>query len=63
MGLFFANLSQRAGNLLKDEIEALGPVRLRDVEEAQAAIVLLTKELAAQGQIEIAEGGDEDMVI
>jgi flagellar motor switch protein FliG len=61
--LFFANLSQRAGNLLRDEIEALGPVRLRDVDEAQAAIVLLTKDLAAQGQIEISESGDEDMVL
>ena len=35
--LFFANLSERAGKMLRDEIEALGPVKLRDVDEAQAA--------------------------
>ena len=48
--LFFANLSERAGKMLREEIEALGPVRLRDVDEAQAAIVALAKELAAQGR-------------
>src|SRR5580698_7441271 len=57
--LFFSNLSDRAGKMLREEIEALGPVRLRDVDEAQAAIVTLAKELAAQGQIEIRESNDE----
>jgi len=60
--LFFANLSDRAGKMLRDEIESLGPVRLRDVDEAQAAIVLLAKEMAAQGQIEIRESNDEELV-
>ena len=45
-----------------DDIEALGPVKLRDVDEAQAGIVALAKELAAQGQIEIAESKDEELV-
>ena len=53
--LFFGNLSERAGKMLREEIEALGPVKLREVDEAQGSIVAMAKELAAQGQIEIAE--------
>jgi flagellar motor switch protein FliG len=60
--LFFRNLSDRAGKMLRDDIETLGPVKLRDVDEAQAAIVQLAKDLAAQGQIEIGEGKDEELV-
>ncbi|HEX5327137.1 MAG TPA: flagellar motor switch protein FliG [Acetobacteraceae bacterium] len=60
--LFFRNLSERAAKMLREEIEALGPVKLRDVDEAQAAIVLVAKELAAQGQIELGEGKDEELV-
>lgn len=60
--LFFANLSERAGKMLREEIDQLGPVKLRDVDEAQAAIVALAKELASQGQIEIAENKDEELV-
>ncbi len=61
--LFFANLSERASKMLKEEIAALGPVKLRAVDEAQAAIVALAKELAAQGSIEIGESKDEELVI
>jgi flagellar motor switch protein FliG len=60
--LFFKNMSDRAAKILKDDMDALGPVRLRDVDEAQAAVVALAKELATQGAIEIAEGKDEEMV-
>ena len=60
--LFFRNLSERAAKMLRDDIEALGPVRVRDVDEAQAAIVQLAKELAAQGQIEIGAGKDEELI-
>ena len=60
--LFFSNLSERAGKMLRDEIELLGPVKLRDVDEAQASIVAQAKEMAAQGQIEIGEGKDDEMV-
>lgn len=60
--LFFRNLSERAGKMLRDDIETLGPVKLRDVDEAQAAIVSVAKDLAAQGQIEIGEGREEEMV-
>ena len=60
--LFFSNLSERAGRMLRDEVDGLGPVRLRDVDEAQGAIVALAKELATKGQIEISEGKDEELV-
>ncbi len=60
--LFFGNLSERAGKMMRDDIEALGPVKLRDVDEAQSAIVTLAKDLAAQGQIEISEGVNDEMV-
>ena len=61
--LFFKNMSERAGKMLKDDMEALGPVRLRDVDQAQSAIVVMTKELAASGQIEISEGKEEDELV
>jgi flagellar motor switch protein FliG len=60
--MFFKSMSDRASKILKDDMEALGPVRLRDVDEAQSAIVVLAKELSAQGQIEIAESKDEEMI-
>jgi flagellar motor switch protein FliG len=61
--LFFKNLSERAGKMLRDDIAALGPVKLREVDEAQAAIVATAKELAAQGQIEISESKDEEVIV
>jgi flagellar motor switch protein FliG len=59
--LFFKSMSERAAKLLKDDMEALGPVRLKDVDEAQMAIVQVAKELAAKGEIIIAgdSGGDQ----
>ena len=60
--LFFANLSERAGKMLREDMEALGPVKLRDVDLAQAGIVAMAKDLAAQGLIEISEGKDEEMI-
>ncbi len=60
--LFFRNLSERASKLLKDDLAALGPVRLRDVEEAQAVIVAQAKDLAAQGQIQVADNGEDEMI-
>ncbi len=60
--LFLKNLSERAGKMLRDDIEGLGPVKLREVDEAQSSIVALAKDLAAQGTIEIGEGKDEELV-
>jgi flagellar motor switch protein FliG len=60
---FFANMSARAGKLLKDDMEAMGPVRLKDVDEAQARMVSTAKDMAARGEIVINKGkGDELMV-
>jgi flagellar motor switch protein FliG len=61
--LFFKNMSERAGKMLREDMDALGPVRLRDVDEAQAAIVTVAKDLAASGQIVISEGGEEDQLV
>ncbi|NPD69620.1 flagellar motor switch protein FliG [Lichenicola cladoniae] len=60
--LFLGSLSERAGKLLRDDIAQLGPVRLRDVDDAQSQIVLIAKELGGQGEIELNEHQDEQMV-
>ena len=60
--LFFRNLSERAARLLKDDLSALGPVRLRDVDDAQATIVSQAKDLASQGQIQLADGREDEMI-
>ncbi|MBV8061619.1 MAG: flagellar motor switch protein FliG [Alphaproteobacteria bacterium] len=61
--LFFSNMSERAGKLLREDISALGPVRLRDVEDAQGHLVGVAKDLAAKGEIEIAKENEEDEMI
>jgi flagellar motor switch protein FliG len=61
--LFFKNMSERAGKMLKEDMDAMGPVRLRDVDQAQSLIVTMAKELAASGQIVISEGREEDELI
>ncbi|WP_417821840.1 flagellar motor switch protein FliG [Terasakiella sp.] len=61
--LFFENMSERAGKMMKEDMEAMGPVRLRDVDEAQAEIVVVAKQLADSGEIVISTGGDEDEMI
>lgn len=61
--LFFKNMSERAGKMLREDMEALGPVRLRDVDQAQSLIVAMSKELAASGQIVISEGREEDELV
>ena len=58
--LFFSNMSSRAGKMLKEDIEGLGPVRLKDVEDAQNEVVILAKELSTSGQIVISEGKEDD---
>ena len=57
--LFFSNMSERAGKMMQEDMEAMGGVRLKDVEEAKASIVTNAKALADAGEIVIA-GGDED---
>jgi flagellar motor switch protein FliG len=60
--MFLSAMSDRAGKMLRDDIEGLGPVRVRDVDDAQATIVQLAKELSAQGTIEISSGKDEELI-
>jgi flagellar motor switch protein FliG len=59
--LFFSNMSERAGKLLREDMAALGAVRLKDVEEAQQVMVQTAKDLAARGEIVLSDnkGGDE----
>jgi flagellar motor switch protein FliG len=60
--LFMRGMSERSARILLDDLEALGPVRLRDVESAQVAIVARAKELAAQGEIFLDQSKDEEMI-
>lgn len=57
------NVSKRAGETLKEAVQYLGPVRIRDVEEAQARIVALIRRLEESGEIQIARGGGADEFI
>jgi flagellar motor switch protein FliG len=60
--LFFKNMSERAGKILREDMESMGPVRLRDVDEAQVAIVTKAKDLAAAGEIFIADGKTDEVI-
>src|SRR5207302_1157836 len=59
-GFFLGNMSSRAGKMLLDDMAALGPVRLRDVDEAQALLVNLAKDLAAKGEIMLTKNRADD---
>ncbi len=59
----FKNISKRAADLLKEDLEALGPVRLSDVENAQQEVVNVAKKLEAEGKIIISRGGDADALV
>lgn len=59
----FKNMSNRAATLLKEDLEALGPTKLSDVEKAQAEMVQKTKELESQGKAFIARGSDGDSLV
>ena len=60
--LFFTNMSERAAKILREDMEALGPVRLSDVEEAQQEIIITAKDMAARGDIVIAGSGEDELV-
>jgi flagellar motor switch protein FliG len=61
--LFFSNMSERAAKIMKEDMAAMGPVRLKDVEESQQYIVNVAKELEARGEITISTGAEEDELI
>ncbi len=60
--LFISQLSERAAKMLRDDMASLGPVKMKDVEDAQTAITTTAKELAALGEIEISAGSDDKVV-
>lgn len=59
----YKNVSKRAAENLRESMEYLGPVRLRDVEDAQAKIVNIIRRLEEDGEIIIARGGGDDIVV
>ena len=59
----YRNMSQRAGEMLKEDIEYMGPVRLRDVEEAQQRIVSTIRRLEETGEIIISRGGEDEIIV
>lgn len=59
----FKNMSKRAAQLLKDELEFMGPVRVKDVEEAQQKIINVIRRLEEAGEIVIARGGGEELIL
>jgi len=59
----FKNISKRAGDLLRDDLETLGPVKLSEVESAQQEIVNVAKRLEAEGKVMISRGGDSDALV
>ena len=61
--LFFSNMSERAGKILREDMEAMGPMRLSEVDDAQTETINKAKELSASGEIVIAQGGGEDELV
>ncbi len=59
----FRNISKRAGDMLREDLEAMGPVRVSDVEAAQQEIVNVAKRLEGEGKIIISRGGDGDALV
>ena len=61
--LFMSNMSERAAKLMREDMAAMGPVKLKDVEGAQQEMVVVAKALADRGEIMLAESGSQDELI
>jgi flagellar motor switch protein FliG len=61
--LFFSNMSERAAKIMREDMESKGPVRLREVEQAQMAMVQVAKDLANKGEIVLAGAGSDDELV
>jgi flagellar motor switch protein FliG len=61
--LFFKNMSERAAKMMKEDMDAMGPVRLKEVDEAQANVVATAKTLADAGELVISGSGEEDELV
>jgi flagellar motor switch protein FliG len=60
--MFFSNMSERASKIMREEMENMGPVRLRDVDQAQMAIVQVAKDLANKGEIVLGANGEDELI-
>jgi flagellar motor switch protein FliG len=61
--MFFSNMSERAAKIMREDMESMGPVRLKDVDAAQMAMVQAAKDLAAKGEIMlVGAGGDDELI-
>jgi flagellar motor switch protein FliG len=61
--MFFSNMSERAAKIMREDMQSMGPVRLRDVDQAQMAMVQMAKDLAAKGEIMLAAAGSDDELV
>ncbi|SFH50366.1 flagellar motor switch protein FliG [Tindallia magadiensis] len=61
--VFFGNMSKRMAEMIKEDMEFMGPIRLRDVEEAQQKIVNVIRKLEETGELIIARGGGDDIIV
>jgi len=61
--LLFRNISQRAADMLKEDLENLGPTKLKDVEKSQQGIVDLVRKLEAEGKIVVSGGGADEVLV
>ncbi len=61
--LLFRNISQRAAEMLRDDLDTLGPTKLKDVEKAQQSIVDVVRRLEAEGQITISSGAADEVLV
>jgi flagellar motor switch protein FliG len=61
--MFFSNMSERAAKIMREDMDSMGPVRLKDVDQAQMSMVQVAKDLAAKGEIMLAgSGGDDELI-
>jgi flagellar motor switch protein FliG len=59
---FLKNMSKRASAMLQDEMAFMGPVRIKDVEEAQQKIVNVVRNLEESGDIVVSRGGEDELI-
>ncbi|KQS55593.1 flagellar motor switch protein FliG [Brevundimonas sp. Leaf363] len=61
--MFFSNMSERAAKIMREDMESMGPVRLKDVDTAQMTMVQVAKDLAAKGEIMlVGQSGDDELI-
>ncbi len=58
----FKNLSERAGEMLKEEMEVLGPVRMKEVEHAQQLLLKIIQDMESAGELIVSRGGDDELI-